>query len=332
MEKQDIHTHHSELISRYLSGNASDAEVQELEAWVLADPQNQEVFKNFKKAWILSGMKENPVSVDVNKNWEQLLGQIEPQAKVLEMKKPFYTQRWLGVAAAVLVLMILSIFLWRNILSSEPYYAQTFDEIEEVQLEDGSTVTLNQRSFLSFANEEKGNIRKVGLKGDAFFDVARDTARPFIIETQNVEIEVLGTSFYVDAREELGEIQVIVESGRVAVRSGGKEEILTANEKAVFTKSNGALDKQENDDANYLSIKDQQLSFEESPLEEVIFALQRQYHEEMEIVNPELMDCPLTANFSKKALRDILDVIEESLGVQAKRERGKIIFKGTCNK
>jgi len=332
MENQDLHTHHSELITRYLSGNASNAEVQELEKWVLADPKNQELYKNFKKAWVLSGMKENPISVDVEKSWEKLMGEIKPQAKVVEMKKPFFAQRWVSIAAAVLVLMILSIFLLRNSLSSEPYYAQTFDEIEEVQLEDGSTVTLNQRSFLSFANEEEGNVRKVGLKGDAFFDVARDTTSPFIIETQNVEIEVLGTSFYVDSREELGEIQVIVESGRVAVRSGGKEEILTANEKAVFTKSNGALNKQENDDANYLSIKNQSLTFEDSPLEEVAFALQRQYHETIEIESAGLMDCPLTSEFSNMELRVVLDVIEEALGIQAKREGGKIIFRGTCNK
>jgi len=130
----------------------------------------------------------------------------------------------------------------------------------------------------------------------------------------------------------MSEIQVIVESGRVAVRSGGMEEILTANEKAIFTKSNGDLNKQENDDANYRAIKNRTLSFQDTPLEEVVFALQRQYHETIEIENAELLDCLLTAKYSNLELRKVLDLIEASLGVQAKREGGKIIFRGTCNK
>ena len=141
-----------------------------------------------------------------------------------------------------------------------------------MDLADGSIVTLNRYSTLIWDKAQKTK-RAVSLEGDAFFDVARDEARPFVISTGPVEIEVLGTSFYVDARVDQALVDVVVESGQVAVRAGTEEVIIGANEKASFNKNTGTLEQAINDDPHYNSVKTQTLHFENSGLDEVARAL-----------------------------------------------------------
>jgi transmembrane sensor len=71
-------------------------------------------------------------------------------------------------------------------------------------------VILNRESSINYEFDADEGVRRVALSGDAFFDVARDEARPFVIQGRMVEIEVLGTSFYVDAREEASSVQVFL--------------------------------------------------------------------------------------------------------------------------
>ncbi len=331
MQKEENQKQFSDLISKYLSGNTNAEEVQQLEAWVMESSKNKAIFKDSKKAWILSGIKEEKQTVDIEENWVKTSAQIFKEPKVVQLNSSVNRRKWLSIAAGIALLAVVSFLLFQNTRSSGATFVQTQLESNTFDLSDGSEITLNQSSSLKYELDKETNARKVKLDGDAFFDVARDEKRPFIIETQNVEIEVLGTSFYIDSRPDQSQIQVIVTSGKVEVRSGNAKTILVANEKAIFQKDSKELIKETNEDKNFLSFKSQTLLFENARLEEVVFALNRQFNANIVIENQELKDCELDSTFKNKSLNTILKIIESSLGVQFKQSGQQIKLTGTCN-
>ena len=331
-DSQHIDDHHSQLISKYLSGNASATEVEELEAWVLADPVHKAQFMTSKKAWMLTGMEQGSAEIEIDELWTQTSGQLWGETKVVELKPKHGFRKWWGVAAAAIVLLIVaSVLLFQNLNKPTVFIAQTTNEIQEIELSDGSQITLNQSSSLEFMDAGESRQRKIELEGDAFFDVARDEKHPFIIQTQSIEIEVLGTSFYVDSRKNESEIQVVVESGQVVVRSGTSETILSANEKAVFQKNTQQLIKEQNDDVNSFSLKTKKLVFEDTRLEAVVSTLNRQFHADISIENETLKNCPLTATYEQNSLKSILTIMEASFGIQVREEGQKMILYGVCS-
>ncbi|MBR9920328.1 MAG: DUF4974 domain-containing protein [Bacteroidetes bacterium] len=322
-------TYYANLAIRYLSGNASDTDIRELEAWVQADPEHKRIFMTLKKAWMMSGMQQ-PAKVDVHRNLKVTWQKLDKEAKVVSLKPQKKNRSWIGIAATLLFLIAAATVLWLQPWQAASFTASAEDEIETFELLDGSEVVLNQSSSIEYVFNKKTNTREVQLQGDAFFEVQRDEAHPFVIKAGSLEIEVLGTSFYVDARADQPEIQVIVESGRVAVRSLSAEAILEANEKAVFTTKTGNLQKQENENFNYLAIKTKRLSFESTPLRIVVFDLNRYYKANISLENQALEDCPLTADYTDKALSVVLRVLESSLGVNIEETAGGYQIKGSC--
>lgn len=326
MEEQDQQNYYSRLISRYLSGETNAAEQQELEQWVLADSKNKKRFISFKKAWMLSGMREQE-NVPVDKAWKATASELFPEAKV---RKLSFGNNWLRIAAAVVLLIICGTLLFQQFRQEEPFTAQTTDVTMPYDLADGTRVTLNKSSSIRFLEENDAGERKVELTGDAFFDVARDESAPFVITAQEIEIEVLGTSFYVDSRSDQTLSQVMVESGRVAVRAGEQEVVLNANEQAIYDKNTNRLIKQTNEDDNYLSLKSGELVFKNTPLEEVVFALNRYYNAKIIIEGEGIKRCSVTSTFKNKTLITVLEILEASFGIQYNQRGEEIILTGSC--
>ena len=331
MAEDKYHSDIFDLIPKYLSGEASDSEVKRLEEWVLSSPENKAQFNQFKQAWILSGIEGNYQNIDVEKEWKATAGQLFPKDNVIPLQaKP---QRRIGfylrIAVAVALVVVASVWLFKSIntVDYQEFVAQT--EITEDNLPDGTQIALNQYSSVKFSSKPKEKYRRVELKGDAFFKVERDTARPFIITTQDIEIEVLGTSFYVDSREEQAQIQVIVQSGSVAMTVGKDRIVLVRNEIGIYDKSSGELNKKQNDDVNYMAWKTNLLVFENTNLERVVFDLNRKFHAQISIANEELNSCKITATYDDKSLEAIVRIIEQTLKIKAEVDGDRIIFSGT---
>jgi ferric-dicitrate binding protein FerR (iron transport regulator) len=199
----------------------------------------------------------------------------------------------------------------------------------EVLLSDGSVVALNRNSTLTWRADHDGK-RLVTLKGDAYFDVAKDALKPFVITAETVEVEVLGTSFYVDARADQKTLDVSVATGQVAVRHAGAEVVLASGEKAIFNKTSNDLEKQENVDPNFNSVKTQKLFFQNSTLDEVINTLNRHYHARISAETPALETCLLTATFEDKSFDAVLQIVSTTLNLEVITQNQEIILRGTC--
>ena len=121
-------------------------------------------------------------------------------------------------AAAAVALLCLSV--WTAYLYMQPAAIQTVSTLAEtrtVRLPDGSSVMLNHYSSLSYPEKFKSDKREVELNGEAYFEISKDKKHPFIVQTETMDIQVLGTHFNVDAYQNNPDVKTTLLSGSVAV-------------------------------------------------------------------------------------------------------------------
>lgn len=330
------HIDYSELIPKYLSGNTDAAEVKTLEEWVLASEENRDLFLSFKKAWILSGVSNNQKVLDIDREWNALKTQLSlhdnDKIKVLK-SSPKYNFKYLtGYAAAILILIASIIGLYQYFNFNKVTTVITLNEVKTNSLPDGSEISLNSNSKMSYSVAKEASVREVKLDGDAFFQVSRDTNRVFKVVADDVTVEVLGTEFYVDAREEQSQIVVIVKSGTVSVSSFTEKIILEAGQTGIYEKETRSLFKTDNTDLNYLSWKTGILVFEKTELSQVVFDLNRNFSSRIKIENPILNNCKITATFENKSIESIIKIIEKTLKIKSIVSENGILLTGrACN-
>lgn len=174
-------------------------------------------------------------SARVDRAWNKLKTRIEQNGIYANIgreiiQRPRFNFATVGIAASFLVLLTLSILIFKGVYSvkGERIILENIEANSTLvtMLEDGSTVYLAQNTSLSKPKFFGKLRRETKLNGDAFFDISRNVGRPFVIETQLAKIEVLGTSFSVN------ENIISVKSGKVRVwlKNGGASSTLLAGE------------------------------------------------------------------------------------------------------
>lgn len=217
-------------------------------------------------------------------------------------------------------------------------YADTAADMEEVGehtlwvprgaeymlvLSDGTHVWLNADSRMRYPSRFVAGERQVYLEGEAYFEVERDSSRPFVVKTQGTEVRVLGTAFNVKAYPEEPQRTTLVE-GSVEVASSGDEVRLAPGEQAVAGREGLRV--------RNVNVREQiawlrhVFVFENTPLEEVLANLERWYDIETFVVNPSLRELRFTASFSRyEPLEKILKTLGMTTSV-AFELKGRTVF------
>ena len=164
-----------------------------------------------------------------------------------------------------------------------------------LQLADGSRVWLNAETQLRYPVAFTGTERRVELTGEAYFEVSKDAARPFIVRANGVDVRVLGTSFNVAAYG--AEVVTTLVEGRVAVEAGSERVTLEPDRQAVW--DGKQMEVRQVDASNYGLWRKGIFYFEDRRLEEILDALARWYGVELFYVNPETKDMRFTVEIKR---------------------------------
>ncbi len=321
MKNDNNHIDYAGLIGKYLAKEASAEEITALEKWIAESDENKDTFNKYKQSWILSGIKKKNKNIDLDAEWTMLSSKLfeqrietvsSPKIRKLQPGLPLFFR----IAAAVVVLFAVSFFLYNFFLKPGTVEMMAATTIETETLSDGTTITLNRNSTFKYPKKFTKDVRKVELTGDAYFEVEHNKNQPFIIESQNIEIEVLGTSFYVDSHEDNSTVEVVVNSGGVALRSDKENQIiLKAGDKGIFDKKTGQLFREKNTDVNYNSWKTKLLVFDDTKLAEVVDKLNEVYDTNIEIINPEIDNCRITVTFDNMTIEAVINILRETLDI-----------------
>ncbi|UGU17215.1 DUF4974 domain-containing protein [Sinomicrobium kalidii] len=208
-------------------------------------------------------------------------------------------------------------------------YGKRFDII----LSDGSKILLNSGTSIRYPVRfpEAGN-REVTVRGEAFFEVAKDSSHPFVVKANGLNVRVLGTKFNVSAYEEDPAVQTVLVEGAVGLYEGkdyihSEKTLLAPGHKATWDKKGQNIDVKETDVSVYTSWIREQMVFKHMKLKHILKKLERQYN--VEIVRPadSIGDMLFTASFdNKQPLTQVLETFKEHYGIDYRITDDKIII------
>jgi len=344
MSQEESHIEFHKLITKKLSGEMSSDEERHFQEEIRRDPDKQTLWEEYRKIWDSVGSVSAATSYDLDAEWALIrsklpgYGSEEVGTRTLEAYPGktrglvYYTYR----VAAVLVLGLALSLSWmyvNRMLGMERVAAK--GEPVEVILGDGTHVTVNRQSTLRYKKKFVAEQRKVFLTGEAWFEVAGDTSRPFVVDAGAALVEVLGTSFNVNAYRENSVVEITVESGLVAMSAKKDQKdliVMKAGSGGTYHKRQKELTLLASADPNNISWKTGELYFEGSTLREVAELLNRVYGAELVIANPDLSSCEITVTFKDQSLEAILTVLEKTLDLEISQSGDKIRLDGKgCN-
>lgn len=315
-----------DLLVKYLVGETDADENAAVEFWLKADEKNLNYYNGFKKIWedSLLIVAENK-TIDEDAAWKRLQNRIhDKNVQVLTPKKP--SIYWLRIAASILLISTLGWLGYSYFENKSNTLIQIYASNSTLNdtLPDGTTVTLNKNSSLSYISKFKGKTRPVTLKGEAFFNVSPDKTKPFIITINDVTVQVVGTSFNVKNKN--GKTTVDVETGIVKVSKNKDQVELRHGEKVVIADHKPELLKSTSKGRLYNYYRNKELVCDETPLQDLVEALNEIYDVNIIIKNPSLKEKPLTTVFKDQSLDEVLEVIQETFRIEIERKNNQIIL------
>jgi transmembrane sensor len=338
-----------ELIDKYLAGECTVAENRKIESWYAAQGEEKDYLST------LSDLDKHLLEEATLEKIKSAIGiPFESQEEAPRKISFWRNSRFqMGIAASMLLVCLSAWVYFQNKTGSktDDIFAGITKEIptnsvirfvnEEAKLvkhslPDGTEVCLHPNAELTYPKAFTGETRQVTFIGEGFFDVAHDANHPFLIQSEKMQIRVLGTKFNVKALPKQAIFQVAVLSGSVAVRSmtnQGKANpetiILKPQQKALFEVATNQLTAlTTNSEARKEIFEPISINFNDTKISEVVKQLERQFNIHIQLSDNSISKCLLTADFNNQSLPVILDILCTSLDVTYTLSGDTLILKG----
>ena len=327
------HILNHELLAKYFSGNAAPKDAEVVDNWVKENDGNSVEFEKLKQLWKETGTLPNaPIisAVETHAAWESVRENITGKSdNVIPISKKNKTP-WLSIAASLILLVavgtVLSVMFSPSAEMAEMKVVKTLDQTTAVTLSDGSVVTLNKNSSFEYPEEFGAEERKVVLKGEAFFSVAHNAEKPFIVAAEKTEIKVLGTEFNLYSKAD--SVSVYLESGKIQFSEGAQKLILAPGESAAYSPKAEEIESTSGETLNPTFWKSKKLNYNSVSLAQVVQELSMVYGKNIVLASPEIGKCEFTSTFKNESLETILEVLSMTFQLSVEETDNIIILNG----
>ncbi|CAL1519533.1 FecR domain-containing protein [Chitinophaga sp. MM2321] len=328
-----------ELIARKTGQAASAEELAELEMLLTENPEYrfmEEVFNSIESSPQLTSLRPTEQEI-MNSGWQQL----ELRLHTIQ-EAPVNKKKYLWAAAVALLLATAGgTWLWRS-GGTKPMVAAATHSIHSplghtihTVLPDGTKVWLNAGSRLTYSDRFSDSARDVTVTGEVFFDVVKDDTKPFVVHTNDLSIQVLGTSFNVKAYGDDRKAEVTVIGGKVQVvmsKSPEKKVVLLPHEKLVLSlekvnitqpttaiqhatfQVQGLTDSKDSSLVVETAWRDQKLAFMNETFIEVAKKMERLYDVKIHFEDEALQQEVLSGVFEKEDIDKALQLLQMTTG------------------
>jgi ferric-dicitrate binding protein FerR (iron transport regulator) len=319
-----------QTLYNYFERKATRHEKQLIEEW-LKQEGNEEIFYHHLTVWESSHIQ---LAVDTEKalaRYRGILAGDQPDRPIRPARvwnpMPRLIWRYSGMAAAVILLLMSAVFYYQNYFIYTTF-STDYGMTRDILLEDGSEIILNANSSLKVPKNLSSN-REVWLQGEAFFSITKkaDKAR-FIVHTNNLNVEVLGTKFNVSTRRK--KTEVVLDEGSVKLTSSLPAVqgplMMIPGDLVSLSDRDAGFKKKTVEPAKYSAWRNNLMVFEDAPLSAVAQEIEDYYGIEVEIANAALMKSQLTGTLPNNNLGIVLKSLSASLKVKIVREKNKVIL------
>ena len=332
---------------RTKDGGMTDEDNRAFEAWRAADPAHARAYDARKTAWEelgrmaeMEGVESLMAPTFADSIREQTIAAFASVRKAVG--RPRFAPMIGGAAAATVLLLIAANVRDLTIPAPTPSqalamadYMTEVAEIREVTLADGSVVTLGAQSALD-VDFSAGQRRVELIKGEAFFDVEKDPARPFLVAADDMVVRVLGTKFDVHLGAEA--VRVSVAEGRVEVlkpdetaelaEPEGVSRVLTGGERVIAEKQGDVLETETVAANSVAAWRAGRLVYVDAPLKEIIADMNRYSNKNILFADPAIGEIEYTAVFKTDEIDAMVTLMAASLGIEAAQSRDSHIVLG----
>lgn len=329
MNQEAMHMDES-LLMLYITGEAKPEEIKHVEQWLADSEENRKKLDQVHEIWIQSReLNIPPVDVDIQAAWEKVSSRIEEQHHS-RGKRILWPRQLLRIAAVALIIMA-GIWMVQQIRQSNaPVVLLSHNLVVTETLEDGSGIALNKNSEIVVSEDFNKKERRIELKGEAYFEVAKDPEKAFRIRADETWITVLGTSFNVQAYADSSYVGVQVTEGLVRFSAGETDEEwvnLEAGESASFDKKSKQIIKEDRATPNDLYWLNKTLVFEKTRLSEVFSLLEQIFQVNINVLDPSINNLLLSATFQDNHLDEVIAVISATFDLEYHQQQKEIIIR-----
>lgn len=316
------------IITRYLRGIASSEEEKEL---LSAIHSSDELYAAFRER--TSGYQGEEDDREMDRKWNRIASIIIPSEETKEGKAPISLPSaskrtmWFSIAAAIILLCVSGATAF-FIKQTDTYNLEKNTEWLTVAAElddrtcvlpDGTSVYLRKGAVLSYPGTFVASTRNVSIQGEAFFEVTPDPEKPFIVNTSNLFVKVLGTSFSVQALDKTEIISVTLVEGSVSLNNTDQKELfrLMPNQKAEYFVNNGQCKISEVDSERLTSWRKGILSYDNASIDEIVRLIEQTYNVSLQYAKPENDTQRFSGAFLKtQKLETVLELTSKLTGTE----------------
>lgn len=290
---------------------------QEVEQFLAQSPENEIYFLETQKLWELSSKAARLANVDEKKAVGELRGYLKSSRPSRNLKLVWFR----NIAAAVLVLAM-GYWIYRQ--NTKIVYLTKLtgnSQVDTVKLADGSVIVMAENSELKYPEKFDGEREIAFARGQAFFKIAPNPAHPFKVVMNKSDVTVLGTSFNIKVSSV--QIDLSVKTGRVMFSpfQNGSKSILSEGQAITYDSEKGEIVAKTAQNADAWLTKE--LTFVDTPLEEVCKQLSAYYHADIKLQNNK-RNKKLNATFKNQTLAQVLEVLNETYNIKIKKEKDQI--------
>jgi transmembrane sensor len=298
MHENDI----KNILARYLAGTATEPEKQLLERF-FADNRDEALQEQINPA-----------------EYKLLESRLRQKIHFKLTPRLSWSRVMWRVAASITVIAVLAgvyRFAGQKKIEMPPVQTVSLVRTTErgqkitIKLPDGTLVKLNSSSKLIFPDKFTGSAREVTLAGEGYFEVVHNSSLPFIVHTDHSATQVLGTSFNVNAKSSSA-TEVTLVTGKVKVSGSASNESITLkpSQQAIITQGKNLIDTVSVDVSKFIEWKDNVLTFDDTPLNQVVVRLEEWYGVGITVKSKAIENCRITARYESESLENVMESLE----------------------
>ena len=325
-----------ELLDRFFQGETSTEEERLLLKWFRDPASREELLSLYKWKWEETADEELPMDIQQRMfdNIKNRIREIESEGKVTA-RQPLHIihrMRWLPYVAAVLICICMGIgsYLYIDHKVGVPReYMVSADKGQRASLvlPDGTKVWLNSHTEIKYGNDYGTKERILTLSGEAYFEVAKDKEHRFVVRTDQMDVEAVGTTFSVKAYREDKEITASLFSGKVKVTTAGDCVYLSQGEQATFDKKSGVLSVRALENIGYADMwRNNELAFNGEKLRDIAVLLNRMYNVNIRFESENIKDYRFSGVIKNNSLDNVFELISLTAPIEYRSNGDTIIL------
>ncbi|MDR0542562.1 MAG: FecR domain-containing protein [Dysgonamonadaceae bacterium] len=317
------------LLIRFLANDCSPEELQQIDRWIASNEANSQWLFEMEQTWMLKDRlcfsEQQKIKQAYNRFASRKVNAVTPRSNI----RPLLA--WSKYAAAVIVIVLLSLNLYK-IGQNEADTAMNVIEVPKgervnITLSDGTQIWLNAESKLTYPSRFASKNREIRMEGEAYFKVAKNKQKPFIIKNSLFDLQVTGTEFNVQAYS--GEnAEISLKTGEVIVNATNSCEKITMkpNDQVLYTTDGKTIRKQSDMSAIDSWTRDA-IFLMEKPLSDIVKTLERKYNVSILLTDQSLSKVRFTCRTKPgTSIAEVLNLLKETRQINYEFNNNSLII------